>query len=129
MVSCGLLQLAKRPSRWAVGPRSPCLNYHGLVGGGLLNRPHPNDPELFEENKLPGGHRRHLQTLFLCSALDFIKRSISACFLRGPGGEGCSFINKKLTGGGGGLNTTSEGGDRDGGAALTWGSFLKKIHL
>lgn len=66
VVPCGLLQLAKRPSRRDVGPRSPCLNYHGLVeGGGLLNRPHPNDPELFEENKLPGGHRRHLQTLFL----------------------------------------------------------------
>lgn len=65
-----LLQLAGRPSCW-----------DGCSAGHTLMLPEP-----FWEDKLPGGTESTYKPL--CGALDFIRRSISACSLKATGGEG-----------------------------------------
>lgn len=111
-VLCELLQVARSPS-CGHGPEEPLpqLSWAWGRGGGVCST---------------GLVLMILSCFRRTSCLEgtgatykpcLIKRSISACSLRGPGGEGCNFINKKLTRGG--LNTTLDGGDRHRGATLT----------
>lgn len=81
---------------WAQG--APALTITDLLGGGVCSTGLTlMILSCLRRTSCLEGTGGAYKPSFLCSALDFIKRFISAYSPRGPGGEGCSFINKKLS--------------------------------